>query len=124
MAKGLYNLLTNSQDADAAGLTVDNDGQTLEERANELGSEVQKVIDVMAEKGVDVSGFRRTQLDVSALDAYDKVVLILEPTNVPDAVKNHPKTDVWDITDPRTKDFEGVRQTCNQIEARMKQYLL
>lgn len=124
MAKGLYNKLTGSQDADAAGVTVDKDGQTLRERANEPGSEVQKVIDVMAEVGVDALGFRRTQLDISKLNAYDKVVVILNPDKVPEEVKAHPKVEIWDISDPKVKDLDGVRETRDEIKQKIRETLL
>lgn len=124
MAKGIYNGLTGSQDADSAGVTVDKVGQTLQERANEPGSEVQKVIDVMAEHDVDASGFRRTQLDSGKFDEYDRVIVILNPDKVPEEMKDHPKVEIWDISDPKVKDLDGVRETRDEIQQKIRETLL
>lgn len=124
MAKGLYNKLAGSQDADSAGVTVDKDGQTLQERANEPGSEVQKVIDVMAEVGVDASRFRRTQFDIGTFKAYDKVIVILNPDKVPEELRVHSKVEIWDINDPKVKDLNGVRETRDEVEQKIRETLL
>lgn len=124
MAKGLYNKLAGTQDADSAGITVDKNGQTLQGRASEPGSEVQKVIDVMAELDVNVSEFYRMQLDIDKFDTYDKVVTILSPDKIPEEVKAHPKVEIWDISDPKVKDLNGVRETRDEIEQKIRETLL
>lgn len=120
MAKGIYNSLTNSNNADGAGLTVDKDGQLLEERAKEQGSDVGKVIEVMSELGIDVSDSPRTQLREDLLSDYDKVVVILEPSKVPTSLKDKPNVEIWDIEDPKVKDLDGVRETRDIIAESVK----
>lgn len=61
---------------------------------------------------------------MAALDSYDEIVVILESTKVPDAVKNHPKAKIWNITDPRVKNIDGVRETRDQIEPKIRTTLL
>jgi len=123
MAKGLYNALTQSNGADAVGLTVDKDGQLLKERAAESGSDVSKVIEVMSELGIDVAESPRKQLDKEALKEYDKVIVILESSKVPEWLKEKKNVEIWDIEDPKVKDINGVRETRYIIEQKIRKLL-
>jgi protein-tyrosine-phosphatase len=123
MAKGLYGLLSHSQDADSAGTEVNKDGQLLKDRAAEPGSEVGKVITIMAELGVDVSNYRRTLLKPTDLEHYDRIVAIMKPETIPDYLKENPKVEVWDIEDPKSKDEAGVRETRDVIKAKIIEML-
>lgn len=123
IAKGIYNLLTKSKDADAAGVEINIDGQLLKERALEPGSEAGIVIGVMGELGVDVSDSPRTQLTHEMLDRYDRVVVIMDQEHAPDYLRNNHAVEFWRIEDPKGNDINGVRETRDLIRAKIEQML-
>lgn len=119
MAAALYNHITNSNDADSAGTEVDTPGETLLERQQRRGGTAS--IDVMADKGFDVSSSQRTQLTPEMLDKYDLIVSMAQKEHTPSWLSAHPKYHFWDVEDPGGKDYNATLIACNDIEPRVKE---
>jgi len=119
MAKAIFNQLTNSRDADAAGTDVKEIGQTLEERKNAGTSRNFFVIDVMREIGIDMSQATRNQLTKEMLVKYDHVISMAEKKHSPDWLLVAPNFIYWDIKDPRGQDFEITAKARDEIKAKV-----
>ncbi|HEY1064285.1 MAG TPA: low molecular weight phosphatase family protein [Candidatus Saccharimonadales bacterium] len=118
MAAALYNQMTNSQDADSAGTEVDVPGETLLERRQRRGGTAP--IDVMADKGFDVSNAQRTQLTPEMLDNYDLIVSMAQKEYTPDWLSSHAHYRYWDIKDPGGKDYNATLAAYDEIEPKVK----
>ena len=123
MAKALFDIHGTQHVADSAGYEVDKDGQTLEERAAQPGSETDKVIAIMKELGVDVSKNIRTQTSPELLAKYDKVVAILLPDETPDYFINNPKVEFWRMYDPKGASLDDIRASRDEISERVDKLL-
>jgi protein-tyrosine-phosphatase len=77
---------------------------------------VEKVIDVLKEEGIDWSGAMRTQLTPEMLEEVDRVIVMAEPENIPDYLKNHPKMIYWEVADPKGTPIEGHREARDKIK--------
>ena len=117
MAKAFYNDLTHSQDADAAGTTVHEPGQTLLEGKAASESKNFFVLDVMKERGIDISCYIRHPLNESSLTKYDKVISMAPKADTPPWLLESPKYVYWDVTDPRGQDLARTREVRDEIEA-------
>jgi len=123
MAKAFYNQFINSNDAEAAGTDVKEQGQTLQERKNTSSSSHFFVIDVMKEIGIDISQARRLQLTAGMLDEYDSVISMAERSESPSWLLNSPKYVYWDIKDPRGQSFEITAKARDEIKAKVNELL-
>lgn len=118
VAEELYNMETSTKDASSAG-TIVNDGiKTIEEKPN-----VAPLIDTMIAYGIDISKNKRKQLNIRDLDMYDKVIVMAEPENIPDWLRNHPKFEYWEIEDIKDKDRENSARIINLIHKRVKELM-
>jgi protein-tyrosine-phosphatase len=113
IASGFYHQLRPG-DAASAGTIVDNPGQKLGELVP-----ASQTVAVMNEIGIDVSGHVRTQLTQEAIEGYDKVIVMSEPENTPDWLRENPKTEIWSIKDPKGKTAEDRRIIRDDIRARV-----
>jgi len=120
MAKAFYNQLTSSDDADAAGVVVNEPGQTLLERKATSSSKNFFVLDVMNEKGIDMSTFVRQPLSEDALSKYDRIISMALKEDTPTWLLESPKYTYWDVTDPRGQNSERTREVRDEIEARVR----
>jgi arsenate reductase len=123
MAKAFYNQKTNSNDAEAAGTDVKEQGQTLQERKNTSLSSNFFVIDVMKEVGLDISQAKRKQLTEEMLGKYDTVISMAEKDESPPWLLNSPKYIYWDIKDPRGQSFEITAKARELIKTRINELL-
>lgn len=119
MAAALYNHMTNSHDADSAGTEVDEPGETLLERRERKGGTAP--IDVMADKGFDVAGARRTQLTPEMVDKYDVVISMAQKEHTPSWLTQHANYQFWDVEDPGGKDYAATLAALEDIEPRVKE---
>ena len=105
MAKAIYNSVTKTHDADAAGTHVLEPGQTLLERKAVSTSKNFFVLDVMKEIGIDISNYTRTPLSEELVNDYDVVVSMVDEDDTPQWLLKSPKYTHWDVKDPRGQDF-------------------
>ena len=119
MAKAIFNQLTNSSDADAAGTDVKEVGQNLEERKNTTTSHNFFVLDVMNEIGIDMSQATRNQLTKDMIDKYDYVISMAKKEHSPDWLTNAPNLIYWDIKDPKGQNFEITTKARDEIKAKV-----
>lgn len=122
MAAGLYNKLTNSDDADSAGTLVDFPGETLLERRQRRGGTYP--IDVMADEGVDISHNARTQLTRDMLQKYDRIISMAEPKFTPDWLSSDSKYTYWEVADPQGQDISAAVEAKEKIKANITELLL
>ena len=121
MAEALFHKLSPKNHADSAGTNVDNPGETIGERADNVPAAAD-VLDIMrAEEGLDLSDKKRTQLTKEMLSDYDRVIVIIsEPEFIPDWLSASIKYEQWSIDDPRGKSKEELRKTKDEIKDLVK----
>lgn len=92
-----------------------------EEPIVNLMPNIQEVLDVMNEEGIDVSKAIRHQLTEQMVDSSDKVIVIIEDEEVlPEYLTKSPKLIRWNIPDPKGKDLEFTRKVKDQIKERIE----
>lgn len=88
----------------------------LEEPIGNLLPQIQEVLDVMNEEGIDVSTAVRNQLTEEMVKDADKIVAIIEDEEVlPEYLLNSLKLIRWNIPDPKGKDLEFTRNVRDEI---------
>ncbi len=111
MAEAFYNALTASNDATSAGCDP-----------YPLGYAFPDVVAAMEEKGIEVDHYSQL-VTQEMIDAADVVVTF--PTSLmPDFVTQHPKTRLWDISDPYYQPKDGkdhIRHARDKIEQLVKE---
>jgi arsenate reductase len=118
MAEELFNSLSQKGHADSAGVEVDRNGQTIEERIIEKPN-ARYVKDVMNEIGIDISNNIRTQLTPNMLEDFDKVVVMAEPEITPNYLIKSPKYVYWKVDDPLGSSLENTRKTRDEIKEKV-----
>lgn len=126
MAKALYNHFTGTNDADSAGVGVDENlpnattiGQYDEIRnySNRIRQAMLKYYDI------DISNFRRTQLQPDVLSHYDLVVNIAEKQQTPTWLRGD-NIIWWDVKDPGLhKDDQVIMDARKKIDAKVKRLI-
>ncbi|PLS80770.1 hypothetical protein CYG49_04050 [Candidatus Saccharibacteria bacterium] len=116
MAEGLFNKYITGSQADSAGTIVaDDEGETIEERA-QTGGGAKHVIAVMDEEGIDVRQSKRNQVTEEILQNYDKVIVMAEKDTIQNWLSTSDKFIYWKVEDPRFKGLEAARETRNLIK--------
>lgn len=91
-----------------------------EQPIGELMPQIQEVLDVMKEEGLDVSMAVRNQLTEAMVENADKVVAIIEDEEeLPEYVAHSGKLTRWNVPDPKGKDLEFTRSVKDQIRERI-----
>ena len=91
-----------------------------EQPIGELMPQIQEVLDVMKEEGLDVSMAVRNQLTEKMVENADKVVAIIEDEEeLPEYLSNSEKLTRWNVPDPKGKDLEFTRNVKDQIRERI-----
>ena len=126
MDKALYNHFTGTNDADSAGVGVDENlpnastiGQYDEIRnySNRIRQAMLKYYDI------DISNFRRTQLQPDVLSHYDLVVNIAEKQQTPTWLRGD-NVIWWDVKDPGLhKEDQVIMDARKKIDAKVKQLI-
>ena len=104
IAETLFNHLSGHQ-ATSAGTAVrhlDVEGQTIKAHSETPGAPVTPgiVLDLMQEKGFDLSGNTRNQVTPEMVDSADRIIPMLGRIPSEVFLSQSEKTEVWDITDP------------------------
>lgn len=111
MAKELYNQL-EPNGADAAGVSVDQPGQQLEDKARS-----PYIFEVMDEVGINMRKNIRSSLHDQSLLEYKKIVVMLDdPDQFPPPLEDDPRVEQWGIPDPKFMDLGRTRQVRDQIK--------
>jgi len=123
MAKAFYNRLTNTSDADAAGVSVKEPGQTLRERKETSDSKNFFLLDVMNDLGYDLADATREPLKQEMLSNYDKVISMESVERTPDWLLKAPNYIYWDVKDPRGQDYETTARVRDDILGRVRRLI-
>ena len=123
MAKAFYNILSKTNDADAAGTHVIERGQTLLERKATSESKNFFVIDVMKDAGLDIAAFTRHPLEESVLDKYDRIISMANEADTPKWLLKSPKYTHWDVKDPRGQDYETTAKVRDDIKLKVSELI-
>ena len=87
-----------------------------EQPIGELMPDVDNLLKVMTEIGVDVSFNIRRRVTPEMADEADKIIMLVDDQDqVPDYLTNNSKVIKWDIPDLKGKDTEFTRKTRNRI---------
>ena len=81
------------------------------------------IVAVMKEIGIDISDYTRKQLTPEMFDEADKVIVMNPSENIPEYVKQSPKTIFWEVPDPFNQDIEFARQVRNQLQVLMSSFI-
>ena len=94
-----------------------------EQPIGELMPQIQEVLDVMNEEGIDVSKAIRKQLTETMVSEADVAIAIMvEEEVLPDYLLSYPKLMRWDIPDPKGKDLEFTRNVKNEIKEYIEKF--
>lgn len=92
-----------------------------EQPIGELMPQIQEVLEVMKEEGLDVSLAIRNQLTETMLDAADKAIVIMDHEEpLPDYLTRSPKLVHWAIPDPKGQSLEFTRKVKDEIKQRIE----
>ncbi|QQR50326.1 hypothetical protein IPF86_00170 [Candidatus Nomurabacteria bacterium] len=92
-----------------------------EQPIGELLPNIQEVLDVMSEEGLDVAPAIRKQMTEEMVNSADIVVAIMEDTEeLPEYLINSSKLTRWSIPDPKGKDLVFTRNVRDQIKDQIK----
>jgi len=114
-AAAYFNRLFPEGHADSAGTVVERENETIAEYG------APNTIEVLAEQGIDGSGFRRHQVTKDMLEGYDKIIVMAAKETVPDWLANHPKAERWEIFDPRSSEIDGLRAVFEDVQQKVRQ---
>lgn len=117
MAKAFYNSLTNTDDANSAGTEVEMPGETLGDRQQRRGGTF--VIEAMAEEGIDIKQFHKTQLTKEMLGDYDKVISMADLEYTPDWLKSAPNYISWTVKDPGGRGLKETQEALENVKAKV-----
>ena len=120
IAETLFNHLSGHQ-ATSAGTAVrhlDVEGQTIKAHSETPGAPVTPgiVLDLMQEKGFDLSGNTRNQVTLEMVDSADRIILMLGRIPPEDFLAQSEKTEVWDITDPAHMTRETTALIMDEVQ--------
>ena len=110
-------------DADSAGT------QVFDEENSKVGQvqSVQPVIRILKqEEGIDISKNIRHQITPEMVKKYDKIIIMSEPENTPDYLKNSRKTENWEywkIQDPVKISEEDLKKIIFQIKSKVLEFI-
>ena len=119
MAEAFYNYYTKNNDADSAGINVNEPGQSLIERKKISTSSHFYVLDVMKNEGIDISNAKRELLNNYMLNKYDQIISMADKSITPKWLLESPKFIYWDVRDPGGKNYEITAKTRDIIKAKV-----
>lgn len=115
MAEALYNKLTNSQDAESAGLSVEKEWE-----GKKISQFKNYVVDSMNEIGIDLSENKPKQLTKEMFEQAEKVVIMEDDRELwPEYLFNSDKVTFWDIPDTRGKDLDFHNKVRDKIKEKV-----
>jgi protein-tyrosine-phosphatase len=108
MAEGFYNHKTQSSDATSAG--TDDVG------AKYNFSPAPNIINIMLEKGIDVSSQKIKHLSKQLVENVDTVVILCDKSLCPQWLLDSSKVIVSTVEDPFEQDLDTMRKIRDEIE--------
>ncbi len=120
MAKALFNKDNEVGRAESAGTKVESEGESLGERAK-TSKGAEYVISLLAEDGIDASGFVSRQVTPEMLEIADKAIVMSDLDSIPEWLSSSSKYEYWEILDPQNWGIEDVRGIKAVIAARVKE---
>lgn len=121
MAAGIYNHLTNTNDATSAGTYTgapdEPEGQPI------INLNGQKIFEVLEEHGINIRENKTRQLTPKILDDADIAISMAEEPYIPDCLKNNNKVIWWDVKNPETNSREEAEKTYKQLEGLIEEFL-
>ncbi len=88
-----------------------------EQPIGELMPQIEEVLAVMKEEGIDISMSVRKQLTEEMLTNADRVFVVMEKDEeLPEYLLVSPKPIRWSIADPKGKDVDFTREVKDQIK--------
>lgn len=112
MAEGYFNHLTGSESAASAGVSPFT--------PHRFSGPDKKVIQVMAEEGIDISGKQVKLITRQMADDADVICVITFEDEVPGYIRDSGKVEYWDIADPWGEHIDVVRATRNKIKEKVQ----
>lgn len=112
MAEGFYNSFTHTNEAMSAG--VEDFAEKYHFRPT------REIVDVMAEKGIDISEQRITVLTPGMCEQVARIVVLCAQELCPSFVLHNPKTEILTVDDPFKQSVERLRYVRDQIETIVK----
>ena len=117
MATTIYNSI-HPNGSDSAGTVVVNfPGETV----GAVGEGSNNIITAMKEIGFDITNNPRDVIDEKSLSKYDKIIIMAEHDSVQDYLKNSPKSEFWDVENPKGMNLEDTRIVRDIIAQKIKQ---
>lgn len=108
MAKAIFNKNCEAGRAESAGTKVETEGESLGDRAK-TSKGAEYVISLLAEDGIDASGFVSRQVTPVMLENADKAIVMSDFDSIPEWLSSSVKYEYWNVPDPQNWDIEGVR---------------
>jgi protein-tyrosine-phosphatase len=81
------------------------------------------VIYSLKEEGFDISENRRNQVTPEMIKSFDKIILMAEPENTPDFLKNNKKVIYWEIKDLKGASLKEHKKGLLQIKELIKDFI-
>ena len=117
VAEALYNKITQSKNAISTGKIVKDGIKTVGEKS------ATDLIAAMKMRSIDISSNERTQISKDMVEDVDKVIVMAEPENIPDWLKNIKQYEYWKIEDIKGKNLEDSVSIINRIELKVKELI-
>ena len=127
VAETMFNHLSEHR-ATSAGTAVRHlkaEGQTLRTRAERPGAPVAAriVLELMQEKGFDLSNNVLNQVTPEMVDAADRVIVMPGPIPPEDFLARSDKMELWDITDPVHTSGESTAIIIDEVIQRVQKLI-
>ncbi len=122
MAMALFNKSTEEHSAFSAGTKVQNENESLLERAK-VSDGAKFVIELLEEEGVDAREFTSNSVTKEMLDDVDKVIVMSDKDSIPDWLSNSEKFEYWEVDDPQSWGKEDVRAIREQLRSKVEKLI-
>ena len=127
VAEAMFNHLSEHK-ATSAGTAVrhlDREGQTIRAHAESPDAPItpRVVLELMLEKGFDLSDNVRNQVTPEMVDAADRVILMLGRIPPEDFLARSDKAEVWDLADPVHTSRESTAMIIDEVAQRVQRLI-
>ena len=123
IASALFENLSEGHEIRSAGTMVSekSEGQKLYEKKDR---EIELIIDVMNEEGIDVRDRERHLLNEKMVDWADKVICMAERNTIPEYLLQSGKMEYWQIEDSSAgSDYDFFVETKDRIKKKVEKLI-